>query len=133
VNGTRVPVGARVVAVLFALLALNALNELLSMVSGDSDGPVALAALQALVGVCATAAAVGAWIGARWAPALAAVYGVVAAVMVVSLGPLLEMPAEEAGGLWIGAAVILAFALACAWYLRRAFRRATAPAPIEPA
>lgn len=130
---SRVPVGARVVAVLFALLALNALNELLSMVSGDSDGPVALAALQGACGVAATAAAVAAWIGARWAPALAALYGVIAAAMVVSLGPLLDMPAEEAGGLWIGAAVILVFSLACAWYLRRALRRAPAPAPTESA
>ena len=125
-------IGAKVVAVLFGLLGLNALNELLSMVRGTSDGPVELAALQAVVGLTATATAIGAWIGARWAPAVAAVYGVIAAAMVVALGPLLEMPAEERGGLLIGAAIVLGFALVCAWYLRRAVRRASAPAPIEP-
>ena len=123
-------IGARVVAVLFTLLGLNALNELFSMVSGTADGPAALAALQAVVGVVAITAAFGAWTGARWAPAAAAAYGVIAAGMVVALGPLLEMPAEERGGLLVGGAVVLAFALACAWYLRWAFRRARAPEPI---
>jgi hypothetical protein len=124
-------IGTRIVAVLFALLGLNALNELLDMVSGSSDGPVTLAVLQAVVGLTAVAAAFGAWIGARWAPALAVLYGVIAAAMVVALGPLLEMPAEERGGLLVGGAVVLAFALACAWYLHWAFTRARTPPPIE--
>jgi hypothetical protein len=122
-------IGTRIVAVLFALLGLNALNELLDMVSGESDGPVTLAALQAVVGLAAVATAFGAWIGARWAPALAVIYGMIAAAMIVALGPLLEMPAEERGGLLVGGAIVLGFALACAWYLRRALARADAPAP----
>ena len=124
-------IGTRFVAVLFALLGLNALNELLDMASGTSDGPTALAVLQAVVGLAAIGAAFGAWIGARWAPAVAALYGVVAAGMVVALGPLLEMPAEERGGLLVGGAVVLGFALACAFYLRYALARAEAPAPPE--
>ena len=122
-------IGAKVIAVLFALLALNAVNELLDMVSGTSEGPVALAVLQGLVGMSGAATAFGAWIGARWAPALAVVYGVIAAAMVVALGPLLEMPAEERGGLLVGAAIVLAFALACAAYLYWAFNRARGPTP----
>ena len=118
---------------LFALLGLNALNELLDMVSGTSDGPVTLAVLQAVVGLAAVAAAFGAWVGARWAPVLAVLYGLIAAAMVVALGPLLEMPAEERGGLLVGGAVVLGFALACAWYLHWAFRRPRTPAPIESA
>ena len=43
--------------------------------------------------------------------------------MIVALGPLLEMPFEERAGLWVGAAVILVFSLACAWFLRRMTRR----------
>ena len=120
-------IGTRIVAVLFALLGLNALNELLSMVSGTSDGPTTLAVLQAVVGVTATMTAFGAWIGARWAPAVAALYGVIAGAMIVALGPLLEMPAEERGGLLVGAAIVLAFALACAWYLYWASSRARSP------
>ena len=122
-------IGTRIVAVLFALLGLNALNELLDMVSGTSDGPATLAALQAAVGVTAVATAFTAWTGARWAPALAAVYGVIAAAMIVALGPLLDMPVEERGGLLVGGAIVLAFSLACAWYLHWAFRRAREPAP----
>jgi hypothetical protein len=122
-------IGAKIIAVLFALLGLNALYELLSMVSGRSDGPATLAALQALVGVSAVTTAFGAWIGARWAPALAAFYGVITAVMIVALGPLLDMPAEERGGLLVGGAVVLAFALACAWYLYWAFNKARPPGP----
>ena len=124
-------IGTRIVAVLFALLGLNALNELLDMASGASDGPAALAVLQAVVGLAAIAAAFGAWVGARWAPVAAAAYGVIAAAMVVALGPLLEMPAEERGGLLVGGAVVLGFALACAWYLRYALARADASAPPE--
>jgi hypothetical protein len=120
-------IGARVIAVLFALLALNAVNELLAMVSGTSEGPLALAALQGLVGVSAAAAGFGAWIGARWSPALAAVYGVIAAAMIVALGPLLDMPVEERGGLLVGGAIVLTFSLACASYLYWAFNKARAP------
>ena len=122
-------IGTRIVAVLFALLGLNALNELLDMVSGESDGPLTLAALQAVVGLSAVAAAFGAWIAARWAPLLAALYGLIAAAMIVALGPLLEMPAEERGGLLVGGAIVLAFSLACAWYLHWAFGKARAHSP----
>jgi hypothetical protein len=115
--------------VLFALLGLNALNELLSMVRGTSAGPATLAALQAVVGLTAIATAFGAWIGARWTPVLAAVYGVIAAAMIVALGPLLDMPVEERGGLLVGGAIVLAFALACAAYLYWAFNRARAHTP----
>ena len=123
-------IGAKIIAVLFALLGLNALYELLSMVSGASDGPATLAVLQGLVGLSAVSTAFGAWTGARWAPALAACYGVIAAAMIVALGPLLDMPAEERGGLLVGGAIVLAFSLACAWYLYWAFNRARAPTAV---
>ena len=128
-NGARVTIGARIVAVLFALLGLNALYELLSMVRGTSDGPITLAALQAAVGLTAIATAFGAWTGAHWAAVLAVAYGVIAAAMVVALGPLLDMPVEERGGLLVGGAIVLAFALACAGYLYWAFNKARAATP----
>ena len=124
-------IGARIVAVLFALLGLNALNELLDMVSGSSDGPVTLAALQAVVGLAAIATAFAAWTGARAAPVLATIYGVIAGAMVVALGPLLEMPAEERGGLLLGGAIVLGFSLACAWYLHWASSRARTSTPAD--
>jgi peptidoglycan/LPS O-acetylase OafA/YrhL len=115
----RRSVGRIIVAALFALLAVNALKEVFW-----SDSPPTLRALQALVGTLAVTTAWGAWTGARWSAALATLYGLVAAGMVVSLGPMLDMPVEERGGLWIGGAVILVFALVCAGFLRRMTRRA---------
>jgi len=116
---TRRPVGRIIVTALFALLSVNAFQEVFS-----SDSPPALRALQALVGATAAATTWGAWTGARWSPALATIYGVVAGGMVASLGPMLDLPVEERGGLWVGAAVILVFSVGCAWYLRRVTTRA---------
>ena len=125
--------GRAVVTLLFTALAVNAGNEALSMLRGESDGPTALLVLQILCGLTAGITAWGAWRGARWSPALAMIYGLIAGGMVVGLGPMLDMPVEERGGLWIGGAVILVFSLACAWYLRRVTRPARAGAVQEQA
>jgi peptidoglycan/LPS O-acetylase OafA/YrhL len=114
----RRAIGRIVIALLFALLAVNALMEAVS-----SDGPSSLRALQGLVGVLAAATTWGAWSGARWSYAAATAYGFAAGGMVAALGPMLDMPLEERDGLWVGAAVVLVFSLACAWFLRRATRR----------
>ena len=114
----RRAIGRIVIALLFALLAVNALLEVIS-----SDGPPALRALQALAGVLAAATTWGAWSGTRWSYAAATAYGFAAGAMVAALGPMLDMPLEERDGLWVGAAVVLVFSLACAWFLRRATRR----------
>ena len=122
-NDTSPPkrsIGRILIAVLFALLALNALMEAV-----ESDIPPPLRALQSVVGVLALATTWGAWSGARWSYAAATAYGFVAAGMIVALGPMLDMPVEERGGLWIGGGVVLVFSLACAWFLRRATRRAS--------
>ena len=118
---TRRSIGRILIAALFALLAVNALME-----AFDADAPPMLRVLQALVGVLAAATSWGAWSGARWSYAAATAYGFAAAGMVASLGLMLDMPVEERGGLWIGAAVILVFSLACAWFLRRMTRRPSA-------
>ena len=125
--------GRIVVAVLFVALAVNAGNEALSMLRGESDGPTALLALQTLCGVTAGATAWGAWRGTRWSPLLATIYGLIAGGMVVGLGPMLDMPVEERGGLWIGGAIILLFSLACAWYLWRVTRPSRADIALEDA
>jgi len=120
-NDTSPPrrsIGRILLAVLFALLAVNAFME-----TSSSDGPPMLRALQALVGALAVTTAWGAWSGAPWSYAAATAYGFVTGGMIVALGPMLEMPLEERAGLWVGAAVILVFSLACAWFLRRMTRR----------
>jgi hypothetical protein len=119
----RRSVGRIVLAAVFILLSLNAWKEVASAMIGDSESPALLTGLQALCGVIAAAVAWASWAGARWAPAVALLYGVVAGGMVAGLGPMLDLPAEARGGLWMGAAIILAFALVSAWWLRRSLRR----------
>ena len=123
-NDTSPPrrsVGRILIAALFALLTVNALMEAFL-----SESPPPLRALQAVVGVLAAATTWGAWSGTRWSYAAATGYGFVAGGMIVALGPMLDMPMEERSGLWAGAAVVLVFALACAWFLRRMTRRPSA-------
>ena len=105
--------------VVFALLALNAWAQVVLVPFGRSDDPPLLTALQLLIGAAGGLAAWGGWIGARWAPLAALGYGIVTAVMLLALTPLLDLGEEARGGLWVGAAVILAFTAWSAWYLRR--------------
>jgi len=92
----RPPLGRQVLAVVFALLALSAWWEVVNDVMGTNDSPRILAGWQAIVGTIGAAAAWGGWIGARWAPLFAVLYGVVAGAMVASLRPILDLPAEAA-------------------------------------
>ena len=126
---SRRSAGRTVIALLFVVLALSAWQQVFDDVRNASNEPLALTALQALIGALAAVTSWGAWIGARWSAALAAAYGIVTAVMLVSLGPLLAMPVEERGGLLIGAGVVLVITLPCAWYLRRASRSTPVEGP----
>ena len=122
----RRTVGQIIVAALFALLAANAFEE-----TFWSDSPPMLRIWQGIVCIIAATTTWGAWTGARWSAALALLYGLVAGAMVVSLGPMLDMPVEERDGLWIGGAVVLIIGLVCAWYLRRVTRRAAMESLVE--
>ena len=126
----RRPTGRVVLAVLFALLALNAWAQVLLVPFGRSGDPLALTVLQALVGTAGAAAAWGSWTGHRAAPALASSYGLVTAGMLVALPPLLALEPEARGGIWVGAAGVLAFAAGAAAYLRRSLRT---PPPVDAA
>lgn len=109
-----------VLAALFVLLGANAWVQVLLALFGEGDDPPALMLFQTAVGAAAAAAAWGAWRGERWAPLASVVYGVVTAGMLVALAPILDLPPDARPGLWSGAALVLLFALAIAWYLRRA-------------
>ena len=119
----RRPLGRSVLAIAFALLALSAWWEVVTDVMGINDSPRILAGWQAIVGTIGVATAWGSWIGARWAPLSAVLYGVIAGAMVASLRPILDLPAESERGLLIGGAMVLVFGLWSAWWLRRALRR----------
>ena len=110
-------------AVVFALLGLSAWFQVVGDVMDRSNEPLSITGLQVIVGATALATAWGSWVGARWAPVLALLYGLIAGGMVASLGPMLDLPSESRSGLWMGAAIILVFALISAWWLRRSLRR----------
>jgi hypothetical protein len=118
-----VPIGRRVLAVVFALLALSAWWQVVSDALDRSNEPMILTTLQLIIAVIGTAAAWGSWIGARWTPAFALLYGVIAGGMVATLGPILNLPAEARRGLWLGGALIFSFGLVTAWWLRRTLVR----------
>lgn len=90
-----------------------------------SHDPPTLTALQALIGAAGTAAAWGSWAGTRWAAAAALLHGLVTAVMLAALTPLLDLDPDSSGGLLFGAAMVLLFGAGAAWYLRRDTGRAT--------
>jgi len=117
-----------VLAVVFVLLASSAWWEVISDLFLGNDSPPLLAGLQLIVGAMAAGAAWGTWIGARWAPLFAALYGVIAGGMVANIGRILDLPADERRGLWLGGAIVLAFGLVTAWWLRRTFERERARA-----
>ena len=118
-----------ILVVVFTLFGLNAWVQVINAIIGGSDDPRALVILQILVGTAGIAAAWGTWRGARWAPAAAVSYGVLTAAMLASLGPLLDLAAEEMRGIWAGAAAVLLFGLWAGWYLRRSTGRSSAPRP----
>ena len=122
---TTRPFGPRVMAVFFGLIAINPWTQAIPELVRTGDDPIGLTLLQLASAISATAAAVGSWRMARWAPWAALAYGVITGAMVAALGPLLALPPEARPGL-IGSGVgIAVVGAACAWYLRRATVRAS--------
>jgi hypothetical protein len=121
--------GFVLVALLFAALAANAYAQVVRSLLGLDDEPTILLLLQCASGTAAAAAAVGSWRERAWAPWAAALYGVITGAMIAALGPILDLDADARGGLWAGAAVLLALGGGCAWYLRRTLRRAAPRSP----
>jgi O-antigen ligase len=109
-----------VLSVLYVLLAVNGLGQALLAVLPHASEPRALAVMQLVVGTLASAVAWGCWRMRRWTSFAAIAYGIATGAMIASLGPLLDLPPEARGGLWVGAVTVLLFGLLTAWLVRRA-------------
>lgn len=115
-------IGAPIVAVIFGACWLNAWLQAGRDLVGIDSNPMPLTLLQLVSGAAALAATLGAWTRRPWAPVAAVLYGIVTGIMIIAVGPLLGLAAEERQALPAGAAAILVTALVLAWYLRRITR-----------
>jgi len=113
-------------ALLAIFVAVISAVHLLQAFTGWSADPRALIVEHVIVGLLGFVAAWSIWLGKRWAPWALAVAGVTVAALIVSLGPILQMGAEERAGLWTGAGTVFVMTLAGVWYVRR---RVAAPLP----
>jgi peptidoglycan/LPS O-acetylase OafA/YrhL len=118
----RRPLGHFVVIALLLAAGVNALFQTSNEIRDPEPGSVPLACLQLAAGACALISAAGVLRRASWTQRAIGAWGAVSATMVVLLEPLTFVGAEDRGGLWQGAAVILAMAAVMIWYLRRTLR-----------
>lgn len=118
----RRPLGHFVVVALLLAAGVNALYQTSNEISDPEPGSLPLAALQLVAGACAIIAATGLLRRSAWTPSAIGAWGVVSATMVVLLEPLKFVGAEDRGGLWQGAGVILAMAAVMFWYVGRSLR-----------
>jgi hypothetical protein len=117
---TRRPTGHWVVMGLFAAVGINAMAEVLDGLGGQSSsGMLLVAALQTVTAVLAFLSVNAIWRHAAWSTAVISAWGIVSAVMIVLLEPILGLGREARSGLITGALVILAVAACSAWYVRR--------------
>jgi hypothetical protein len=119
----RRTIGLTLLSIIFGLLSASAFREIAVYLLSASGDPPALFALQLVTAATALTSAAGIWRRTPWAPLAILAYGVVAASLVVLLGPLLDLDAEARSGLLGGAAGIMAFVLLSAWYVRRVSSR----------
>src|SRR5688572_22708828 len=103
----------------FLLLSLNAFVQVVMHLLHMNTDPPALMVLQLLTGVAALIAAWATWQSAAHAWIWSLVYGAIQALLLISLGPILNLESEAVPGLWMGAGVMASFAVGSAWYLRR--------------
>jgi hypothetical protein len=117
---TRRPRGRTALALVFAVLGVGAWVQ--TFINLFSNEPRALSVFHFLLAITVTAAAVGSWTMARWAPIAALLYGATTASLLLSLTSILKLDPSAGGGLQTGAALAMLFAIWAAWYLRRSSR-----------
>ncbi len=111
-----------IITVVFALLCMVQWGEVVRAGLGlDSDYRI-LTLLKLVSGACAYAAAVGTFRRRPWAWVASLLYGVVTAVLILAVGPVAGLDAEERKGLIWGATSMLLIGAGLALYLRNVLR-----------
>ncbi|HEY7232661.1 MAG TPA: hypothetical protein VH539_00865 [Gemmatimonadaceae bacterium] len=106
------------IAIVAALLGVQHLIQAMSGLHGGGDPPVLV--LEHLdVTIFSFIACYAIAKGRSWAPWALAIAGAAAAILVVSLGPVLAMDATARSGLWAGGGSIAVITAAGVWYLAR--------------
>ncbi len=104
-------------ALVFAVLGVGAwVRVFINFFSHETH---ALGAFHLCLAITGTAAAVGSWTRARWAPIAALLYGATTVGLLLSLTSILKLDPSAGSGVRTGAAIVAAFTLWAAWYLRR--------------
>lgn len=116
-------VGFVIITAVFAFLALQAWGEVAQVALRRNRLPLALSLLQLVSGGAAYAAAVGTFRRRPWAWRAALAWGIIAGVLVLSVGPLLDLAPEERRGLVMGSLSVLMVGSGLALYLRNTIKR----------
>jgi hypothetical protein len=119
-----------IVATIFALSCLSSWGQVVMGALGRGGEPRPLLLLHLLAGGAAYAASVGTMRRRPWAWVAALTWGIVISALILLVGPLVGLDAEERRGLWFGASSTAMIGGGLALYLRSVIRpRETAPAP----
>jgi hypothetical protein len=114
------PRGRIALALVFAVLGGGAWVQM--FINFFSSEPRPLVAFHLCLAITGTAAAIGSWTMARWAPIAVLLYGASTVGLLLSLTSILKLDPDAGSGLRTGAAVVFAFSAWAAWYLHRSSR-----------
>src|SRR5687768_13624332 len=93
------PVGPRIISIILLAGAIAAFIEVPDYLTGE---PALLSLQQLTSGLAALVGAIGAWRLRPWSWIPTLVYGVLSGILVLSVGPLLDLDADARKGLLFG-------------------------------
>ncbi|MBC7841352.1 MAG: hypothetical protein H7099_03540 [Gemmatimonadaceae bacterium] len=125
-------VGRVIITALFAYCAFNAAQEAWSeardIVMRAPEPLPGILLFQTAVMITSAVGAIGIWRRRSWAPRAVMLWGVIGALFVALLQPMLALPHDALPGLLAGSALLLAMAFSVVAFLRRDVRFISASA-----